>query len=290
VVTCAVRIPAGISAGNDGEFLWGGFPLKEWQGKTYRWPGFWSEDFIVPPGKSPIDWYVDGTEYVPLPSDSPAEAAARVERFLVVRFDLRKDRAWLETRLAAHYSPAELVDPEAGIWRHPYATGLRAIERELKSETRSVVARRSGFGTLLAFPQNRDGYLICSCCNKCFATRTPSFRPGSHIGNPLESLIRSGVPEHEPERKLGALDTNHLLQQELISPVPETPKQGIRPCFAGSVGWLRDIAVVLAVGGAVLGVDHVHEPLDLVLADDPLRDQQADGGRQVEPELIVVRL
>jgi hypothetical protein len=87
-------------------------------------------------------------------------------------------------------------------------------------------ARRRGIRSDFGGSFGQDG-LTGTCCNKCFATRTPSFRPGSPIGNPLESRIRRGLPEHEPERKLGALDTNHLLQQERTgSDWPKSARSG----------------------------------------------------------------
>lgn len=128
----------------DASFVWDSLPVHEFEGVAYRWPGVYVPKFIVPPEGSEAEWYVTGGPYVPLPSDSPQAAAARLRRYLEDRFDIPADEIRIHTLLEAPRSRAGRIPPgrgERGV-EQPYTDGMLAVEREYQSAAYGVLFHR----------------------------------------------------------------------------------------------------------------------------------------------------
>lgn len=112
-------------------FLWEALPPESVAGETYAWPGVYAAETIQhdDPGRS---WYVTGGPYVPMPDDTPREAAERMVSYLHDRFDVDADPAHVEEVFATHRGeiPPETLRASAGSIDHPYTAGLSALQDE----------------------------------------------------------------------------------------------------------------------------------------------------------------
>ena len=133
-------------------FVWDSLPTQTIGDRMYEWPGVYDARILRTSDKSSNTAYVTGGPFVPLPSDTPEEAAFRVTRYLAERFDLDADPAWVADALARSREATGSVPSGHGsrVEKHPYTAGMYEIEARYEPEARRTLLLRTTAGYLCA--------------------------------------------------------------------------------------------------------------------------------------------